>query len=154
MDGYQGEEASIVILDFAITSVPGFVRDQNRLNVAITRQRDGLIVIADKAPVARGMEEAHCQDFTILMRYLSVGWRKHSLDSRSELATCPYVRGHVYQYKATNAYSFLDPPDDADSRPYNDHDDYASNYDNYRYGDDRPARTERSDRGGSRRADD
>ncbi|KAI9800329.1 MAG: hypothetical protein M1826_005358 [Phylliscum demangeonii] len=70
VDGYQGGEASIVVLDFAITSVPGFVRDRNRLNVAITRQRDGLVVIADEAPINRGMEEAHSLDFAVLMGYL------------------------------------------------------------------------------------
>ncbi|KAI9818634.1 MAG: hypothetical protein M1826_001357 [Phylliscum demangeonii] len=70
VDGYQGGEASIVVLDFAITSVPGFVRDRNRLNVAITRQRDGLVVIADEAPIIRGIEEAHSLDFAVLMGYL------------------------------------------------------------------------------------
>ncbi|KAI9809413.1 MAG: hypothetical protein M1826_003911 [Phylliscum demangeonii] len=54
MDEYQGEEASIVILDFAITTVPGFVHDRNRLTVAIIRQRDGLIIIADEVPVEGG----------------------------------------------------------------------------------------------------
>ncbi|KAI9828584.1 MAG: hypothetical protein M1826_005966, partial [Phylliscum demangeonii] len=61
------------------------------------------------------MEEAHCQDFTVLMGYLSAGRRKYSLDSRSELATCLYIRGHVYQYESTNAYDLLDSPDDADT---------------------------------------
>ncbi|KAI9810872.1 MAG: hypothetical protein M1826_003440 [Phylliscum demangeonii] len=32
VDGYQGGEASVVILDFAITAIPGFVRDRNHAN--------------------------------------------------------------------------------------------------------------------------
>lgn len=47
VDGFQGGEAPIVLLDLVITDHPGFVREPNRLNVTLTRARDGLIVVTD-----------------------------------------------------------------------------------------------------------
>ncbi|KAI9843892.1 MAG: hypothetical protein M1837_006045 [Sclerophora amabilis] len=36
VDGFQGGEASIVILDLVFRGAPGFVKDPNRLNVGLT----------------------------------------------------------------------------------------------------------------------
>jgi regulator of nonsense transcripts 1 len=51
VDRFQGQEADIVLLDLVVRSNEtdglGFMRDKNRLNVAISRARDVLIVIGD-----------------------------------------------------------------------------------------------------------
>jgi hypothetical protein len=51
IDGYQGGEAKFVILDMVITDEPGFVADRNRhrnrVNVGLTRCRDGLFLVGD-----------------------------------------------------------------------------------------------------------
>lgn len=49
IDSFQGIEAVITIVDLVVTDHLGFVRQMNRLNVAVTRARDGLIVITDVA---------------------------------------------------------------------------------------------------------
>ncbi len=55
MDEYQGGEATFVLLDLVISDELGFLRDSNRINDAITRARDGLIVIGN----SRGMERGY-----------------------------------------------------------------------------------------------
>jgi hypothetical protein len=51
VDKFQGQECSIVILDLVVRSdrdsAIGFMKDKNRLNVAISRARDVLIVVGD-----------------------------------------------------------------------------------------------------------
>ena len=47
IDGYQGREARCVILDMVITNEVGFTADDSRLNVGLTRCRDGLVVVGD-----------------------------------------------------------------------------------------------------------
>lgn len=49
IDSMQGREASIVIVDLVVTDKLGFTHELNRLNVAISRARDGLIVITNAA---------------------------------------------------------------------------------------------------------
>ena len=52
IDRFQGQEADIILLDLVVWSNQseglGFIRDKNRLNVAISRTRDILIVIGDR----------------------------------------------------------------------------------------------------------
>ena len=36
IDEYQGGKSTLIILDLVITNKPGFVKDANRLNVALT----------------------------------------------------------------------------------------------------------------------
>ena len=52
---YQGGESTPVILDLVITGRLGFVKDANKINVALTRERDGLIIVGD----ATAIKEAH-----------------------------------------------------------------------------------------------
>lgn len=54
IDGYQGGEAPYVILDLVTTQRLGFLQSRSRVNVAMTRVKDGLVVIAD----AEGLEKA------------------------------------------------------------------------------------------------
>ena len=53
IDGYQGGEATYVLLDPVVTERVGFIGNRNRLNVALTRARDGLIVIGDISAINR-----------------------------------------------------------------------------------------------------
>lgn len=47
IDGFQGGEAPIVVLDLTITDRLGFVREPNRLNVAMSRAQDGFIIVTN-----------------------------------------------------------------------------------------------------------
>jgi hypothetical protein len=47
VDGYQGGESTFVLLDLVITDRIGFLQDNTRINVALTRARDGLVIIGD-----------------------------------------------------------------------------------------------------------
>ena len=49
IDGYQGGQATFVILDMVVTNQLGFVGDRNRINVGMTRCRDGLVMVGDIA---------------------------------------------------------------------------------------------------------
>ena len=44
IDGYQGRESTLIILDLVITDRLGFVKDASRLNIALMRAKDGLII--------------------------------------------------------------------------------------------------------------
>ncbi|KAK3487623.1 uncharacterized protein B0T23DRAFT_363679 [Neurospora hispaniola] len=49
-DSFQGREGSISVVITGTRSgiIPGFVADENRLNVMLTRQKSGLLIIGDK----------------------------------------------------------------------------------------------------------
>ena len=54
IDGYQGGEATYLILDLVVTTQLGFIQDINRLNVALTQAKDGLIVVGDVKVINKG----------------------------------------------------------------------------------------------------
>jgi len=66
IDSFQGNEADIIILDLVVTKKLGFTREMNRLNVALTRARDGLVVITDVS----ANESQNNQGFARWMRKL------------------------------------------------------------------------------------
>lgn len=47
VDSAQGQQYDIVIFDLTCGSSAGFLESENRLNVAMTRARNGLIVVCD-----------------------------------------------------------------------------------------------------------
>ena len=53
IDGYQGGKSTLIILDLVIINKLGFVKDANRLNVALTRARNELIIIGDITAIER-----------------------------------------------------------------------------------------------------
>ena len=57
IDGFQGSECDIIIFSATRSnqkSQIGFLRDYRRINVMLTRTRNGLIVIGDKYTLSNG----------------------------------------------------------------------------------------------------
>ncbi|KAI9793120.1 MAG: hypothetical protein M1816_001018 [Peltula sp. TS41687] len=52
VDGFQGKEAPIVILDLVVGKELGFAEGKNRMNAAITRCREVLIVVAAASDIS------------------------------------------------------------------------------------------------------
>ncbi|KAH7318209.1 AAA domain-containing protein [Stachybotrys elegans] len=58
VDSFQGREGDIVMLVMGTTafSGPGFTRDEYRLNVMLSRQRSGLVIVSDINTIDTGKE--------------------------------------------------------------------------------------------------
>lgn len=52
VDGFQGDEITVEILDLTVTSKPGFLKDTNRVNTALTRARAGLVILINHRGLA------------------------------------------------------------------------------------------------------
>ncbi|KAI9846082.1 MAG: Tripartite DNA replication factor [Sclerophora amabilis] len=59
VDGAQDAEGSVVIVDLVFRDDPGFVKDPNRLNVAITRHRDALILVGHLNSLFSSKKQSH-----------------------------------------------------------------------------------------------
>ena len=70
IDSFQGGEATYVIVDMVVTAQLGFVGDVNRLNVALTRCRDGLMIVGeiDAARSAERSKTGHYREIINLYR--------------------------------------------------------------------------------------
>lgn len=53
IDGFQGKEAVIVVLDLVVTDNLGFTHELNRLNAALSRARNGSIIITNVMATGR-----------------------------------------------------------------------------------------------------
>ena len=51
VDSYQGREKDVIVFSTAATRNLGFAEDPNRLNVAFTRAKKKLIVLANRATI-------------------------------------------------------------------------------------------------------
>jgi len=51
IDGFQGQEADLVVLSTIRTDGVGFLDDERRINVAVTRARDALLVVGSARPL-------------------------------------------------------------------------------------------------------
>lgn len=56
VDSYQGQEADIVVFSCVRTSRLGFLRDERRLNVALTRARESLLIVGSADLLRNGPE--------------------------------------------------------------------------------------------------
>ena len=54
VDGYQGQEADVVVFSCVRTTRLGFLADERRLNVAITRARESLLIVGSAALLRKG----------------------------------------------------------------------------------------------------
>ncbi|KKY27875.1 putative nonsense-mediated mrna decay [Diplodia seriata] len=64
IDGFQGDEVCVEILDLTATSNPGFLREDSRVNTALTRARAGLVIILNH----RGLSTNSGYQGTLLQR--------------------------------------------------------------------------------------
>lgn len=53
VDGFQGQEADLVLLSIALPRTTAFTRSLNRVNVALTRARYQLVVVGNRAQIRR-----------------------------------------------------------------------------------------------------
>jgi superfamily I DNA and/or RNA helicase len=66
VDGYQGSEADIIILSFVRSNhrrSVGFLKDFQRLNVALTRAKHHLVMLGD----VQTLEKSDCEDLQNLI---------------------------------------------------------------------------------------
>ncbi|KAL8836173.1 MAG: hypothetical protein Q9170_003026 [Blastenia crenularia] len=89
-DAYQSNEANVVIVDFGLasTSAPRISRsmkDWRRLNVALTRARDGLVLVGPMALLAGTMEQYEDPVVNTMFHMCSDAWE------RSLIVHLPYV---------------------------------------------------------------
>ena len=66
VDGFQGSEADIIILSFVRSNrqnLIGFLNDFKRLNVAMTRAKQNLVMLGD----AETLENSDCKDLQKLI---------------------------------------------------------------------------------------
>ena len=100
IDSYQGEENDIILLSLVRSERPGFVKDKNRICVAMSRAKHGLYVIGN---------------FSGLLMYWSKLWRSLAKDmkAREKFGTCiPLVcQGH-------KTLTEVCKPEDFDSVPH------------------------------------
>ena len=47
VDGYQGNQNHIIIYDMVVTDKPGFTDEIHRMNIAMSRAREGLVVVGN-----------------------------------------------------------------------------------------------------------
>ena len=64
-DGFQGKESSICSINTAATATVGFLAEADRINVALSCARDGLVVITDSDRLGqeKGNNESICTRF-------------------------------------------------------------------------------------------
>ena len=53
IDSSQGREFDLVFVSMVRTSVGNFVKEQNRINVGLTRAKHGLVIVGDAATLSK-----------------------------------------------------------------------------------------------------
>ncbi|RHZ50301.1 DEAD/DEAH box helicase [Aspergillus thermomutatus] len=72
IDSFQGRESNVVILDLTIVSSLGFMREGNRLNVALSRAKHALYIIGNYKAMDRPGEKQKPSPFVRrLLKYIS-----------------------------------------------------------------------------------
>lgn len=85
VDGFQGAECSIIIVSFVrADNRVGFIADPKRLNVALSRAREKLVMVGNKATLATDSE------LSTLLGYLSQNKYIHSINLLKQLS--PYTQ--------------------------------------------------------------
>jgi len=91
IDGYQGKENHIIILDWVVTEALGFFKERGRVCVAHSRARDALYVIGNKTE----LEKNWGSDMRVFKKLLgrdTLGCLRFSLP---ENQSSPYVSEHM-----------------------------------------------------------
>ena len=87
IDGYQGQENHIIILDWVVTKVLGFFKERSRVCVAHSRARDALYVIGNKTEVEKN-QKSDMRVFNKLLGRDALGGLRFSMQKGQ---TSPYV---------------------------------------------------------------
>jgi superfamily I DNA and/or RNA helicase len=90
IDGYQGKENNIIILDWTVVQQLGFLKERGRLCVAHSRARDALYIIGNKDEIEKN-EKSDMRVFKRLLGRAGVGTLKFSLKGTQ---TSEFVSGY------------------------------------------------------------
>lgn len=88
LDGAQGRQFDFVLVDFVVNETIGFLQDYRRLNVAVTRARDGLIVVCDKTTILQARNNTY--HMTLLLKLFQTCTLRH--ESVSTYPTTPFFK--------------------------------------------------------------
>jgi hypothetical protein len=91
IDGYQGKENHVIILDWVVTEALGFFKERSRVFVAHSRAKDALYVIGDKTQLERN-KESDMGPFKKLLGRDGLGYLRFPL---RESQSSPYVSEHM-----------------------------------------------------------
>jgi serine/threonine protein kinase len=92
IDAYQGRDCDIVLYSTVRSNKEGqlgFLRDRRRLNVALSRAREALIIVGDLLTLERGKAGSEGNPYQELVRYL----RTHSQDCLIDYVTEEELHG-------------------------------------------------------------
>lgn len=89
LDGAQGRQFDIVVLDLVVGESAGFLESENRLNVAMTRAKNGLIVVCSREMIQSAYYKKPCPTpyMKRMLRFLEGStWTRERDDNYPETA--------------------------------------------------------------------
>ena len=87
-DGAQSKEYDVVVADILVTDTTGFLSNYQRINVATTRARDGMIVIGTRSATCKARGRLGAVDDFECMLYPEV----HQISGVDRYPVCPYFK--------------------------------------------------------------
>lgn len=115
LDGAQGREFDIVIVDLVVDSSAGFLESENRLNVAMTRAKNGLIIVCNRGAVrsAYYKNKASTPYMKRMLRLFEQHtWERERDDNYPETKFYTPANAPSTWVGSVNAYRYSDSEDD------------------------------------------
>lgn len=92
VNAFQGNEAPFIVLDLTISDKLGFVAQRNRLNVALTRAQENLILIADVAAISRAQASRTTSQYLLgVLRDYRTGRHYFEIREDKPMRQSPYI---------------------------------------------------------------